>query len=105
MTVRAAIGAATLFIAAIAAVGADEAAAIEVETYRIDNFGIGSDARTFGSLRYLGGIGVTSRDRDFGGFSGVQITEGGKRILLVSDGGDYLTAALHTRWRGPVRPR
>jgi hypothetical protein len=87
VSVRAAIAAATLFLAS-------GAAALEVETYRIDNFGIGSDAQVFGSLRYLGGIGVTSRDNDFGGFSGVEITEGGTRIVLVSDGGDYLTAAL-----------
>ena len=87
MSIRAAIAAATLFLGS-------GAAALEIESYRIDHFGIGSDTQTFGSLRYLGGIGVTSRDNDFGGFSGVEITEGGTRIVLVSDGGDYLTAAL-----------
>lgn len=87
MSIRAAIAAAALFLAA-------DAAAIEIETYRIDHFGIGSEETAFGSLRYLGGIGVTSRDNDFGGFSGVEITEGGTHIVLVSDGGDYLTAAL-----------
>lgn len=88
MRVSPAIGAMLLLFAATGA------AAIEVETYRIDRFGIGSDERNFGALRYLGGIGVTSRDRAFGGFSGVEVTEGGKRIVLVSDGGDYLTAEL-----------
>jgi hypothetical protein len=93
VSIRAAIAAATFFFASEAAFVA-EAGAIEVETYRIDHFGIGSEAQVFGSLRYLGGIGVTSRDNDFGGFSGVEITDGGTRIVLVSDGGDYLTAAL-----------
>ena len=88
MKIAAPLAAAWLVLAAASA------AAIEVETYPIDRFGIDSEARTFGALRYLGGIGVTSRDRAFGGFSGVEVTEGGKRIVLLSDGGDYLTAAL-----------
>ncbi len=94
MTIRAALAAAILFLATGGAASAEGAAALEAEIYRIDNFGIGSDAKIFGSLSYLGGIGVTSRDHAFGGFSGVEITEGGKRVVLVSDGGYYLTAAL-----------
>lgn len=82
------------FAAALIAFATTNAAAVEVEVYRIDRFGIGSEAQTFGSLRYLGGIGVTSRDRGFGGFSGVEVTDGGRRIVLLSDGADYLTAAL-----------
>ena len=48
----------------------------------------------FGKLRWRGGVEISSRYRYFGGFSGLEISRDGKRIVAVSDEGWWLTAQL-----------
>ena len=43
------------------------------------------ERRTFGELRYLGGLILESKDKRFGGFSGLVLTRQGQRLLTVSD--------------------
>lgn len=48
----------------------------------------------FGALTFLGGVQLVSRDRSFGGWSGLWRSPDGGRIVAVSDHGHWLSAAL-----------
>lgn len=48
----------------------------------------------FGKLIYLSGIVMSSDSPDFGGFSGLQISADGARLVAVSDAGKWLGANL-----------
>lgn len=43
---------------------------------------------------YLGGITISSADRNFGGLSGMALTPSGDRLIAVSDRGYWLTARI-----------
>ena len=47
-----------------------------------------------GTLVYRGGVDLTSRDRRFGGFSGLLVSQNGERMLAVSDRGWWLRGNL-----------
>jgi hypothetical protein len=47
-----------------------------------------------GSLRYRGGIELSSRDRDFGGISGLLVSADGDRFIAVSDQAHWITGTL-----------
>lgn len=53
------------------------------------------ERRTFGELRYLGGLILESQDKRFGGFSGLVLTRQGRRLLTVSDQGWWMSAELN----------
>jgi hypothetical protein len=48
----------------------------------------------FGALEWLGGVSLTSVDGRLGGLSGVVTEDGGRRLLLVTDYGDWITATV-----------
>jgi YD repeat-containing protein len=48
----------------------------------------------FGPLTYRGGLVLRSRDTRFGGFSGLEVSDDGKRLIAVSDQGHWFTAEL-----------
>ena len=50
--------------------------------------------RRFDGLEWLGGLSLVSSDRRFGGLSGLVTTDGGRRLLAVSDYGDWFEARL-----------
>lgn len=50
-------------------------------------------AERVGVLQFRGGIALASEDRDFGGWSGVEVLEDG-RLIAVSDAGMWFSAAL-----------
>ena len=45
-------------------------------------------------LTFLGGLTLTSDDKNFGGFSGLEVSRDGKRFVSVSDRGHWLTGRL-----------
>ena len=52
-------------------------------------------ARTHvGKLTFLGGLDLRSSDARFGGFSGLDITPDGRRLIAISDRANWLTADL-----------
>lgn len=53
-----------------------------------------TDQAAFGGLRYLGGLQLDSSDKRFGGLSGLEISPDGRRLMMVSDVGDLITATL-----------
>lgn len=83
--------------------GADllsQAKAVAVETIRIEQFRIGRDQNTFGMLTFLGGLEITSKDRNVGGISGLLCLGGGSTLLAVTDNGLWLAARLKQDDRG-----
>jgi len=48
----------------------------------------------FGPLEWIGGLVLTSRDRFFGGWSGLAMDADGARLVAVSDAGTWMTADL-----------
>lgn len=55
-----------------------------------DDMGI----ETLGDLDYLGGLVLTSKDKAFGGLSGLLVSDDGTRFLSVSDRGHWITGRL-----------
>ncbi len=47
-----------------------------------------------GALKYRGGLDIRSPDRRFGGLSGLDISEDGRRLTAVTDRGAWFTANL-----------
>ncbi len=47
-----------------------------------------------GALRYAGGVALTSTDGRFGGWSAMEISADGTRLLALSDSADWMTADL-----------
>ena len=45
--------------------------------------------KTIGALRYLGGLHLTSAHKNFGGWSGLRMLPDGKRLLAISDEGNW----------------
>ncbi len=58
-------------------------------------FDPGNRARVrFGKLMWRGGLELSSRDKIFGGLSGLLVSRGGERMIAVSDQGQWLTARI-----------
>lgn len=53
----------------------------------------GEPARV-GPLMFRGGLALRALDRDFGGFSGLEISDDGRHLTAVSDKGSWFTATL-----------
>lgn len=67
--------------------------AITVDARPIASFGR-AEGQRFGQLRFLGGLHLTSRDRDFGGLSGLRLDAAGERLTAVTDRGFWLRARI-----------
>ena len=50
--------------------------------------------RRFGDLEFLGGLVLTSRDRAFGGLSGLRTLDHGRDLLAIGDEGSWFVARL-----------
>ncbi len=59
----------------------------------------GVDGEAYGPLRFAGGLVLTSHDRLFGGFSGLEVDENGE-LTAVSDAGAWLRGQISTDARG-----
>ncbi len=58
----------------------------------------GADAA--GALRFQGALVLTARDRRFGGISGLAASPDGRRLIFVTDRGDWITATPRHDGRG-----
>lgn len=67
---------------------------IKIETEPAGFSRLSSSQTQFGKLLWRGGITLESPDPRFGGFSGLEISADGKKIVAVSDQGWWLTANL-----------
>ncbi len=56
--------------------------------------------KRFGGLEFVGGLVLSSRDKAFGGLSGLRTFDGGRRLLAVGDEGIWFAARLETDGEG-----
>ena len=69
--------------------------AIDVSSRVIESFARGDGPRhRYGALEFRGGLVMTSPSSAFGGWSGLEIDAGGRRLLAVSDAGSWMTGEL-----------
>lgn len=66
---------------------------------------IGVGSQVYGSLRFVGGLVLTSPWKGFGGWSDVTVDRDGRRFLAVSDDGHWLRGNLTYRGAKPVGVR
>lgn len=78
----------------LAAAAQAEPVAIDVKSSRIENFKIGSTERNFGPLTFIGGLEMTSYDRNFGSLSGWRFRDGGVDALAVTDNGFWVSGMV-----------
>ena len=68
---------------------------IEISARQISGFGKAGGVGTTGSrLEFAGGLVLTSPHREFGGWSGLVLSEDGKRLLAVSDRAAWMAAEI-----------
>jgi hypothetical protein len=61
---------------------------------RIDEFVIAGSALANSPLQFLGGLDVSADDSEFGGLSGIEVSDGGATAFMVSDSGSFVRARL-----------
>lgn len=82
-----------LLLALGAAAQADPLA-IDVQSSRIEAFRIGSSETRFGPFTFIGGLQMTSSDRNFGSLSGWRFRDAGVEALSVSDNGFWVSGQI-----------
>lgn len=83
----------------LAALGLLAAAPASAEPIEVTTSSVALDRRdaarqTLGPLTYLGGLRLRSSSRIFGGLSGLEVSEDGRRLLAISDRGFWFSANL-----------
>ena len=56
----------------------------------------------FGNLEFLSGLELVSKDKDFGGLSGLRLSNDGKKLYAVSDQGHFLQANIIRNAQGNI---
>jgi hypothetical protein len=81
----------------------DAAARVTIEAKPITSFVYGKpDQSRFGMLNFIGGIELTSSNRNFGGLSALRIDPDGEHFISLSDQGYWLTGRIVYEERRPV---
>lgn len=76
---------------------------IAVAAHEIERFdGKAGVGERVGGLVYLGGLRLTSSDPDFGGLSGMRLSEDGVRLTAISDRGYWFVGEISYRGARPV---
>jgi hypothetical protein len=70
------------------------AAPLELSVHPIAAFAFGGADLPEGPVEFLGGLQLASDNDEFGGFSGIDIVDGGKTAFLVSDSGSFVRIGL-----------
>ncbi|MCW5718890.1 MAG: esterase-like activity of phytase family protein, partial [Bauldia sp.] len=85
--------AAGLLLVATSAVAAPGWTPVEITARPIEAFTIGQPATLAGTLTFMGGLSLSSPNRDFGGLSSMEFLPDGT-VLFVADTGFWLSASL-----------
>lgn len=67
---------------------------IDVSSQSIDFDRVNPENKTFGRLKWRGGLVLDSNAREFGGYSGLAVTDKGNSFIAVSDQGTWITSKL-----------
>lgn len=73
---------------------------LAIRSWPIASFKVGSDEKRFGSLEFVGGLEMASRDRDFGALSSFRFLEPGGRFLGVADTGFWFFGRIERDAQG-----
>ena len=65
-----------------------------VEARVISNFKIASTQTQFGPLEFVGGLELTSGNRDFGAISALRFRDAGSELLTISDNGFWISGQI-----------
>ena len=82
---------------AFAARGDDELdrdIAVEVTARPIPSFGGEAGQTRFGNLQYRGGVSLYGNSQHFGGLSGLVVAGDGRKLLAITDVGNWLSAEI-----------
>ena len=71
-----------------------DAGPLALTVTRIEQFAIAGSALAESPLEFLGGLDVSADDEDFGGLSGIELSEDGATAFMVSDAGSFVRARL-----------
>ena len=71
-----------------------QASPLEITSSPVELDDRGANRQSLGPLTYLGGIRLRSQNRLFGGLSGLEIMDGGRSIVAVSDRGFWFSADI-----------
>ena len=82
------------FAAALVGAAAAIAGPLDISVHRIEHFGFAGADLPPGPLTFLGGLQLDSDDPAFGGFSGIEMLDGGDTAFLVSDAGSFARIGL-----------
>jgi hypothetical protein len=97
MHIASAALAAAVFCASAAMAAGDAVKPLAIEARALP-FSTGEDARsTVGKLVHRGTLRLTSDDGEFGGISGLIVSDDGTRFLAITDASHWLTGALDYR--------
>jgi hypothetical protein len=80
-----------------------ETQSIDIEARPITSFARSETKRRFGELEFRGGLLLTSPSPHFGGLSGIVTDPAGRKFLMLSDRGAWLSAELSYEGESPVR--
>lgn len=69
---------------------------VRVEASPIPTFGRVLGGTRYGDLDYLGGFELTGDSPHFGGLSGIATADSGRDLLMITDGGYWVSARLET---------
>ncbi|MCR9130488.1 MAG: esterase-like activity of phytase family protein [Alphaproteobacteria bacterium] len=85
---------AALMVLSAAGCGADAPEAPQVRAEPVALFPDDTGRRGVGALRYAGGLALASDSPLFGGWSAMEVSEDGTRLLAISDSAAWMTARL-----------
>ena len=73
---------------------------LEIKAYPIQNFKIGSSETRFGRLEFVGGMEMTSSNRDLGGLSALRFLGAGTEFIGVADTGFWFAGTVERNAAG-----
>ncbi|WP_027231326.1 esterase-like activity of phytase family protein [Phyllobacterium sp. UNC302MFCol5.2] len=71
-----------------------------IKAYPISNFRIGSSETRFGALEFVGGLDLSSTNRDFGGLSAFRYLDKGGSFLGITDTGFWYAGTMERDEKG-----
>lgn len=102
MTRLSVLFAAALATTVVAAPGSATSVALEIDSRTISHFGVGSTARAFGKLEFVGGILYSSPNALVGAMSSIRFRPDHKHFVAVLDTGHWMMGAIERDEEGAL---
>ncbi len=102
MTRLSALFATALAVTVVAAPSAATGVAVEIDSRTISHFGVGSAARAFGKLEFVGGLMYSSPNALVGAVSSIRFRPDHKHFVAVLDTGHWMTGSIERDEEGAL---